>query len=241
MVERALAKGVAEDRAVLFPNWVDVDAIYPIDPAERGRNGIRREIAAQVPEIDSKVVLLYSGNMGAKQGLELFAPLAEKFAKDSRVHFIFCGDGAFRPQLELLLAGRANVTLLPLQPLERLNDLLNAADIHLLPQRAGAADLVMPSRLTGMLASGRPVVATAAPGTQVAQVVEGCGLAVRAEDPAALYAAVLQLVEDRELRLRLGRAAREYAVEHLGRDHVLHRFEDDLTVLLAETYGAAIP
>jgi colanic acid biosynthesis glycosyl transferase WcaI len=238
MVERARAKGTSEEGTILFPNWVDVDAVYPIDPAINRRNSVRSELAAQVPGLAEKTVVLYSGNMGAKQGLELLAPLAEKFAGDCRVHFVFCGDGAFRPQLEILVGARSNVTLLPLQPLERLNDLLNAADIHLLPQRAGAADLVMPSRLTGMLASGRPVIATAGPSTQLAQVVEGRGLAVPADDPAALYAAVLRLVEDKELRLRLGGAAREYAVEHLGKEQVLERFEIDLTTLVTQMLGA---
>ena len=240
MVERAQAKGIPPGQALLFPNWVDVDTIYPIDPEANQGNVIRRELAALVPGIEEKIVLLYSGNMGAKQGLELLAPLAEAFANDSRVHFIFCGDGAFRSQLEVLVGGRPNVTLLPLQPWERLNDLLNAADIHLLPQRAGAADLVMPSRLTGMLASGRPVVATACPGTQLALVVEGCGLTVPAEDPATLYAAALRLVDDEALRLRLGRAAREYAVEHMGKTQVLERFERDLMKLVEEMFGAAV-
>jgi colanic acid biosynthesis glycosyl transferase WcaI len=122
-----------------------------------------------------------------------------------------------------------------LQPLDRLNDLLNAADVHLLPQKASAADLVMPSRLSAMLASGRPVIATAHPGTQVAQVVEGRGLAIPAEDPAALHAAVLLLVEDEELRLHLGRAAREYAVVHLGKQQVLDQFELDLLALAGHT------
>jgi len=133
-----------------------------------------------------------------------------------------------------LVAHRPNVTLLPLQPLARLNHLLNAADIHLLPQRASAADLVMPSRLSAMLASGRPVIATAHEGTQVAMVVEGRGLVVPAEDADALHAAVLLLVEDRGLRLRLGRAAREYAVEHMGKQKVLQQFESDLKMLVAQ-------
>jgi colanic acid biosynthesis glycosyl transferase WcaI len=135
----------------------------------------------------------------------------------------------------MLVAHRSNVTLLPLQPLDRLNELLNVADVHLLPQRAGAADLVMPSRLTGMLASGRPVIATADPGTQVALVVEGRGLVVPIDDTAALHAAVTRLVEDEELRLGMGRAARQYAVEHLGKEQVLQRFELDLVELVAQS------
>ncbi len=237
MVERTCAKGIPAARAVLFPNWVDVDTIQPLAHSANRQTALRRELAAQVPGIENKIILLYSGNMGTKQGLELLAPLAEAFAPegahpDPRVHFLFCGDGAFRPQLETLVGHCSNVTLLPLQPLDRLNDLLNTADIHLLPQRAGAADLVMPSRLTGMLASGRPVIATADPGTQVALVVEGRGLVVPAEDTEALHAAVSHLIEDEELRLALGHAAREYAVQNLDKQQVLERFEKNLEAVL---------
>jgi colanic acid biosynthesis glycosyl transferase WcaI len=241
MAARARAKGVSANRAVLFPNWVDVDAIHPLAPEVSRQSRLRRELAARVPGIDNKVVLLYSGNMGAKQGVELLAPLAKAFGPggehhDPHVHFLFCGDGAVRLQLETLVAHFPNVTMLPLQPFDRLNELLNAADIHLLPQRAGAADLVMPSRLTGMLASGRPVIATAEPGTQVALIVEGRGLVVPVEDDDALHTAVSHLVEDEELRLGLGRAAREYAVKNLGKQQVLERFELDLMALLQSVH-----
>jgi colanic acid biosynthesis glycosyl transferase WcaI len=232
MVERAATKGVSADRLTLFPNWVDIDAVHPQDPA--APNSFRREL-----NLEGKTILLYSGNMGAKQGLELLAPLAARFECDPTVHFLFCGDGAFRPTLESLVAGRSNVTLLPLQPLERLNDLLNAADIHLLPQRAGAADLVMPSKLTGMLSSGRPVIATADQDTQVARVVCGdatdkaCGLVVAAEDPAALHAAVEHLVHNPTLRAQLGANARCYATRHLARQQVLEQLERDVYSLIS--------
>jgi colanic acid biosynthesis glycosyl transferase WcaI len=134
--------------------------------------------------------------------------------------------------LEESVKGLVNVTLLPLQPFGRLNDLLNSADVHLLPQRVGAADLVMPSRLTGMLASGRPVIAMADAGTQVASVVEGRGLVVPVEDQVALVVAVELLTENAELRCRLGKAARDYAVEHLAKEEVLQRFESDVKTLV---------
>ncbi len=231
MVERAEMKGVASHRIRLFPNWVDIDAVRPQDPD--APNSFRHELS-----LEGKIILLYSGNMGAKQGLELLAPLAASFENDPRVHFVFCGNGAFRPTLESLVANQPNVTLLPLQPLERLSDLLNAADIHLLPQKAGAADLVMPSKLTGMLSSGRPVIATAEIGTQVARVVggdsaaEACGLVVPAEDLVALHAAVEELIENPALRAKLGSNARHYAVNHLGKQQVLEEFERDIEELI---------
>ena len=219
MMMRARTKGVTLYQELLFPNWVDVESIQP----QTGPNSYRTELGFSSDD----VVLLYSGNMGAKQGLEILPELARHFNGQPHIQFLFCGDGAFRRQLEEMVSGLGNETLLPLQPANRLNDLLSAADIHLLPQRAGAADLVMPSKLTGMMASGRPVIATADRGTQLATVVEGCGIAVPAmeasENMQALYDAVEQLADDAELRQRLGVAARAYAVENLGRDQVLGR------------------
>ena len=226
MLERGAAKGVRSERLVLFPNWVDVEAIRPEPPGWAG-NAFRRELG-----LVGKVVLLYSGNMGAKQGLEMLVGLAEELRREERVHLLLCGDGSFRPELERGMAGRTNVTMLPLQPVGRLRSLLNAADVHLLPQRAGAADLVMPSKLTGMLASGRPVVVTADAGTQVAEVIgageEALGLVVPTEDAGALAGAARRLAGDADLRVRMGAAGRRYAVEWMGREEVLLRAEREL-------------
>jgi colanic acid biosynthesis glycosyl transferase WcaI len=97
----------------------------------------------------------------------------------------------------------------------------------------------MPSKLTGMLSSGRPVIATADAGTQVAHVVAGhtpeeaCGLVVPAEDASALNAAVSRLIQDARLRAQLGRNARNYAVQHLGKQQVLEQFERDLETAIS--------
>ena len=123
---------------------------------------------------------------------------------------------------------------LPLQQTENLNDLLNAADIHVMPQRAGAADLVMPSKLTGIFASGRPVVATAIPGTEVWSVVQGRGITVEPGDVQAFADAIRKLAGNAELRRKLGAAAREYAVAELDKEKILSRFETDLVRLVGE-------
>ena len=238
MVKRAIAKGVPPSRATLFPNWVDPDTIVPVCPSEPN-------VLGEQLGLEGKLVLLYSGNMGEKQGLDCLPPLARALVLTPRAHCVFCGDGAFRPELEALLAGLPNVTLLPLQPPDRFNDLLNLAAIHLLPQKADVADLVMPSKLTGMLASGRPVLAMASPGTQVAQVVSGvsetgdrlhppCGLVTASGDLDALIEAARTLLGDEALRRSLGRGARAYAVEHLGETQVLHRMEQQLVELVKQ-------
>lgn len=223
MQRRLVQKGVPPEKAMLFANWVDTAAIYP----QSARGAMRQELGI-APDA---TVALYSGNMGEKQGLEIVLEAAARMAAESNIRFVLCGDGAARARLQQKYAGLPNVQWVPLQPVERLNDLLNMADIHLLPQRAGAEDLVMPSKLTGMLASGRPVVATANPGTQVEQVVRGCGLVVEPDNIAHFGDAVLRLATDRALSASLGAHAREYALTHLDRDRVMRVFDAQLKEL----------
>ena len=225
MVKTLEDKRVAADRRVLFPNWVDTDTIRPLV----GTSSYRDELGITL----NKIVALYSGNMGAKQGLEILAQVAERMQDDSRLAFVFCGNGVGRADLMARCAGLRNVHFLDLQPAEKLGALLATADIHLLPQRADAADLVMPSKLTGMLASGRPVIATAHAGTALAQVVAGCGLVVPPENPEALANAITTLAANPIQRESLGRAARSYAENKLSGDAILGAFEKELIKLCA--------
>lgn len=233
MHQRLLDKGVAPARAVMAVNWVDMKAFALPDPT--GVAAYRKELA--IPK--GALVALYSGNMGAKQGLELLAEVAKAIAARAthppggkQLVFVFCGNGAGRANLVARCQGLANVRFLDLQPADRLPDLLAMADIHLLPQRADAADLVMPSKLTGMLASARPVVATAKPVTELARVVQGCGLVVPPEDPAAFAQALMALAADPVRCERLGNAGFMYAQAHLDKDSVLTKFEADLQALV---------
>ena len=224
MVARLGEKGVAAARRRLFPNWVDTATIRPAGSA------LRRELGLP-PEA---VVALYSGNMGEKQGVETLAEVARSLA-GSPVILLLAGAGAAEPRLRAATAGFPQVRWLPLQPVAKLNDLLNAADLHLLPQRADAADLVMPSKLAFMLASGKPVVAGAAPGTALARAIEGAGIAVPPGDPAAMAAAVLALAQDGGRRQLLGEAARARAVAEWDREAILAAFESELEALGRKT------
>lgn len=220
MVQRLIQKKLAAEKAVLFTNWVDIDAIFPLNvpSAMRQQLGIASE----------STVALYSGNMGEKQGLEIVLESAVSLVGEKDIQFVLCGDGAVRQRLQQKYAGLPNVLWLPLQPLERLNDLLNMANIHLLPQRSGAEDLVMPSKLTGMLASGRPVVATATKGTQIAEVLLDCGVVVEPDNVEHFSSAILQLARDVKRRAVLGAHAREYALRNWAKERVMHEFDRQL-------------
>lgn len=220
MAQRLIQKGVSADKVALFTNWVDVDAIFPLDRP----SVIRQELGVTVQQM----VVLYAGNMGEKQGLEIVLEAAAKLGIDENILFVLCGEGAARQRLQQRYANLRNVKWLPLQPLDRLNELLNLADLHLLPQRAGAEDLVMPSKLTGMLASGRPVIATVNKGTQVAQVLVDCGLVVPPDDIAGFKYAIQHLAGDASLRRIMSLRAREFAVRHWSKMEVMNEFSRQL-------------
>jgi colanic acid biosynthesis glycosyl transferase WcaI len=225
MLAKLVRKGLARSACRLFPNWVDTDAIFPLERP----SPMRAELGISASEI----VALYAGTMARKQGLEMLAEAACRLAGREGLRFVFCGEGPGKPALALLTGPLPNVQWIPLQPFARLNDLLNLADIHLLPQKADAADLVMPSKLTGMLASGRPVVATSRPDTQLAHVVEGRGIVVEPGNASAFAGAIEQLADGHRLRERLGKRAREYALSELEKESVLSRFEHELLFLAA--------
>lgn len=213
MIDHLQKKGVSPERCHLFPNWVDTDKIRPLDGISSYR--ARLGIPAQA------VVALFSGTMGSKQGLEVVPAAARLLQHRDDIHFVICGDGVMKPQIEADTQGLARVHLLPLQDVAMLPELLGLADIHLLPQSPDAEDLVLPSKLTGMLSSGRPIVATCNPDTEIAMVVAGCGKVVPPLQPEALAQAIESLADDPNARAQLGQAARQYAEEEIGRDAVL--------------------
>lgn len=229
MVDLLIEKGVPSERVVLFPNWADLANIN-FDDVES--NKIRKSLNIS----NDAVVALYSGNMGNKQGLEILAEVAKILLESNNIVFVFCGAGTGRVDLETLCLGLSNVRFLEFQPVESLGALLNMADIHLLPQRKDAADLVMPSKLTGMLASGRPVVATASTGTQVSMIVEGRGVVVPPENPVAFASAILELANSPEKREKLGRESRTYAEKFLDHNVVLSEFEMELKALVSQRF-----
>lgn len=227
MIERLHEKGISQHRTRLFPNWVDTTTIYPLDRQSilRQELGLGRDT----------IVALYAGNMGEKQGLDMLIKAASHLENEANLKFVLAGSGAARSRLQKASQNMKNVLWLPLQPLTRLNELLNLADIHVLPQQSSAADLVLPSKLTGMLASGRPIVATATEGTQIANIVTTCGQVVPPNDVPALINAVKAFAANNELRKSFGLHAREYANQHLSRDGILTAHEKSLLELIGHT------
>ena len=196
-------------------------ALECIEPAERVRLlivGQPDRVALQTLGSGRLAELRRKGTLVTRLG---FADDATQETAFAAADFVVCGEGIMREALASAADQLRNVRLIPLQPFERIGDLLGFADIHLLPQSPRAGDLVLPSKLSGMLASGRPVIATCNPGTELDAVVSKCGVVVPPEDGQALTGAIVRLADNPTLRSELGRKARAYAASHFDRDAVL--------------------
>ena len=217
MRDKLIEKGVKPNRAYLIPNWSNIEDFDPI----KGPGDWRKRFP-------SAILAVYSGNLGQKQGVEMLVQAARILKDEPNLHFVISGDGSAKAMMEEQAKGLSNITFLSIQPMDDFIHLMIAADIHLLPQKAGAADLVMPSKLYNILASGRPVVAGAAKGTQVYDAIEGCGLSVEPENAQDFAAAILRLAQNPALRQDMGTRALTRAQETLSKDGILTRMESML-------------
>lgn len=234
MLRRIAAKTSARIRPRHWPNWSDITAIS----AWKGPNPEREKLGV----LPSCVVGLYSGNLGRKQGVEVLIEATRRLADEPGWRTVIAGAGAERAALAAQLAGMSNAQLEDLRPMEHLNAFLGAGDIHIIPQRRCAADLVLPSKLLNILAAGRPVVVTADAGSELHDVVveSGAGLVVPPEDPAALAEALRSLIHDPERRAAMGVAGRRWITRHLSIDAVLGGIEHQLQALM-RAHGKKAP
>jgi len=230
MVERLRVKGVDEESATLFPNWADLDRVHRDESAAEDFR-LKHGIPA------TAFVALYSGNMGEKQGLEIVLDAAHCLRGERDVLFLLCGDGAARTRLEQQARMREleNVRFLALQSAEDVAGMLSAADLHLVIQKPGAADLVMPSKLTNIMAVGGFSLITATTETELGRLLKEhpfLGILCSPNDLESLVAATLSRKAFRANRYVP--RVRRYAEETIARVKVLGEFENHLKQIAGE-------
>jgi colanic acid biosynthesis glycosyl transferase WcaI len=219
---RVVAMGVPQSRVRVVPNWTHVTPPSGDRAATRARLG-------WAPE---ETVVLHSGNMGLKQGLEVLVDAARAAGPEERVRVVLMGDGNQRDHLRALAADVPNVDFLPPADSADFPDVLAAADFLAVTQKASVLDMSLPSKLTSYFTAGRPVIASVAPGGGTAREVEraGAGVVVPPEDPLALLDATRKLTADPTEAAALGARGPAYVKAHLGKEAGLAR----ITALLEE-------
>jgi len=224
MLHQLHSKGLNHKQTVLFPNWVDLNLIEAIPPCDSNTNIYRKQL--EIP--DEAIVLMYSGSMNKKQGLELIVEAIDLLDDIPNIIWLLAGEGPTKKELLVATNHFNQVIHLPLQPHELMNEWLNAADIHLLPQRAGAADLVLPSKLLGMLASGRPIVSTSTKGSELETLTSKAGSCTTPGNAKEFAEALRQLINEPKIRMLAGKRARKLAETLYDKVRVLEEFERQL-------------
>ena len=222
MQQKIAAKGISTDKQILFPNWVDANAIKPLSKEQ----SLRTEFGLSTTD----KVVLYSGNLGEKQGLEGIIDVAAHYRDRKDVYFIIVGSGGGKEKLQQLAAdaGLTQIKFYPLQPYSKLSALLATADVHLVLQKKSAADLVMPSKLTGILASGGCAIVTAEPGTSLYEDISryNMGILTEPESVESLKASIDTAINT-DLTV-YKENARNYAEKFLSKNNILKNFENKL-------------
>jgi colanic acid biosynthesis glycosyl transferase WcaI len=207
------------EKVRVIPNFVDTEWIAP-GPSD---NAYRREYG-----LSEKFVVMYAGNVGLSQSLDLVLDAAAALAHEKDIVFVINGGGAGKAGLQQRAMGMSNVVFVDMQPSTRLPEVLAAADLHLVPLKRGLARSSVPSKTYSILAAGRPLIASVDSGSEVARVVEraGAGLAVPPEDPEAFTKAVRALYERRAELPAMGAGGRAFVEQWASPAAVARKYAD---------------
>ncbi|MEP4891149.1 MAG: glycosyltransferase WbuB [Aliiglaciecola sp.] len=223
MIENAKSKGVPEGKLIHFPNWSDTSFVTP----ETDGSALREEWGFSKED----KVLLYAGNLGAKQGLEIVLEAAERLKDNPHIKFVFVGAGANVDNLKQLAFQQnlSNVYFKPLQPWELVPQMLAMADIHLVIQKKGAADAVLPSKLTNILSAGGHAIVTAEAHTELGRIElqqPGIYECIEPESADTLVTSIENAIQ--KDTNKHNEVARQFALSYLDKNTIIDNFLNKL-------------
>ena len=225
-----IARGIAERQVAVIPNWADGDAIRPV---ARTENPLRRKWA-----LEGKFVVGYSGNLGRVHEFDTVLSAMTKLREDDGKCFLFIGAGKQKQMLETECKTRG-ITTVSFQPYQAREDLiwsLGVPDVHLVTLLPEMEGLVVPSKVYGVAAAGRPILNIGAADGEIAQLIEkhGCGITIEPGDVTGLAEAITRLAGNNDLRETLGRNARKALENHYEMRHALQKWGNLLDTVIQQ-------
>jgi len=225
MAQRVQDARVDVEKIWVIPNWSDEQAIAPLS---HDANDLRTRWG-----LNGKFVVGYSGNLGRAHEYETMFAAAQALSGDPRIAFLMIGGGHHTTLLKTraLGAGLSNIVFQPYQPREALAASLCAADLHWVSLKPELEGLIVPSKVYGILAAGRPILAVTAPDGEIARLVaeHGCGVQAEPGDHLAFAAHVRALADAPDRARALGEAARRAATSVFSRGRALSRWTEAVT------------
>ena len=213
MKEGILRKVPEKKNVFVIQNWADAERLYPV---EKGKIGLFEGF-----RLNNKKIVMYSGNIGRYQPLEVMIGAANELREREDILFLFVGNGAKKAKIQNLAESLEldNIKFLPFQPLNRLSESLSIADVSLMgiyPENEG---VIMPSKLYSLLAIGKPIICIADPESEVAKILElaGAGLQAYVGDSRDLANKILTIIDNQEKAKAMGKNGRIYFLEHFER------------------------
>jgi colanic acid biosynthesis glycosyl transferase WcaI len=229
-----VARGVPAAKITVVPNWIDTSRAAPVSRD----SAYRRDLGLQ-----DRFVVLFAGVMGYAQDMAVIVEAAAALRTDPNIVFLLVGDGVRRKEAEDMVHARGleNVRFLSFQPLDRYPILVSAADCCLVTLQPSVATPVVPSKIAGILAAARPVVAALPLGDARALVeASGGGICVDPGDPAALAAVLRRLARDPDTRQAMGEAGRHYVELHFPRKDATRAYARLVDLVVSPCGNAAV-
>ncbi len=218
-------RGARPDRVNVIHNWVDDESIVPAPPE---RNRLRR-----LWGLADKFVVGYSGNMGRAHEFETILEAAAQLRLETDIVFLFIGGGNQKTRLEkeTVKRGLTHVSFKPYQDRETLPESLGVADVHLISLRPELECFILPSKIYGIAAAGRPMIFIGDPGGEIGGTVRTgrCGAVVRPRESVELATLLRNLRDDNELRREWGHNARRLIEERFSRKRAMALWQDILS------------
>lgn len=213
MKEKVFAKGGVDGNIEVIPNWIDTTSVVPV---ERQHNPFRKKY-----NLMEKFVVMHSGNIGTAQNLEILLDAAASLRREKGIYFLIVGEGSKKRELMKKAKDYKlnNFMFLSYQPKDELKYSLNAGDLHLVTLRKGLAGSIVPSKVYGIMAAGRPFVASIDRKSEVAYVAKefNCGIITEPENVEELIKAIIWSFEHPKELERMGKNGRKAVVENFDR------------------------
>ncbi len=207
-------KGVPENKIVEIPNWIDTENIKP----EKKENSFSKEC-----KINDQFVVMYSGNIGYSQPLEMMIEAAKILLE---IEFVIIGGGAKKDKLLKMAKGINNILFLPYQPKEKLSEVFASADVQLILLKKGIANYSVPSKVYGIMASGRTIIASIDEFSEIKNIIDqGCGIYVPPEDTKKLIEAIRKLYQNSDLCRTYGENGRKLVEGQYSRKRITKMYD----------------